>query len=102
MTITTIDGVPRELLERIAQWGSVTWMDKNELRAIIAKPITEQVKQTYLIGYTHARGTGRCIETFNGEPTAKEIEALEHEIERRADLWSVGIMSISRIGNSDE
>lgn len=39
MTITTIDGVPRELLERIAQWGSVTWMDKNELRAILAKPV---------------------------------------------------------------
>ena len=39
MTITTIDGVPRELLERIAQWGSVTWMDKNELRAILAKAV---------------------------------------------------------------
>lgn len=72
-----------------------------ELRAVIAKQIPEQGKQTYLIGYAHACGSGRCIETFNGKPTEKEIKALENEIERRADLLSVGIMSISSISNSD-
>lgn len=42
MSSKTIDGMPRELLERIAQWGSVTWMDKNELRAFLAAPVVER------------------------------------------------------------
>lgn len=39
MTNKTMFCVEQELLERIAQWGSVTWMDKNELRAILAQPV---------------------------------------------------------------
>jgi hypothetical protein len=30
--------VSRELIERIAHWGSVTWADKNELRALLNVP----------------------------------------------------------------
>lgn len=35
--------VPRELLERIAHWGSVTWPDKNQLRALLAEPMPPAV-----------------------------------------------------------
>lgn len=33
--------ISRELAERIAQWGSVSWPDKEELRSILAKSIAE-------------------------------------------------------------
>jgi hypothetical protein len=49
----TIDGVPRELLERIAQWGSVTWPDKNKLRALLAKadvPLTNEGNMSGVVG----------------------------------------------------
>lgn len=61
-----------------------------------------QDKRTYLVSYSHARGTGRRFESFIGAPTPKGIEALENSIEAGTGLSSVGIMSISRIGNSDE
>jgi hypothetical protein len=73
--------------------------------AMIERAIAElegvQDKRTYLVSYSHARGTGRRFESFNGVPTPESIEALENSIEAETGLSSVGIMSISRIGNSD-
>lgn len=72
MTITTIDGVPRELLERIAQWGSVTWMDKNELRAILAKAVCGTCNT--VIRPDAMQGTAcECSNKAYGPPTLPQL-----------------------------
>lgn len=72
----TIDGVPRELLERIAQWGSVSWPDKNELRALLAAPVVE--RQAEVVAHRLVYQGGAATE-WNDE--APEQSVLDQERE---------------------
>ncbi|POA45581.1 hypothetical protein C1893_23280 [Pseudomonas sp. MPR-ANC1] len=90
-------------LDRDAKEGrAVRGEMADELRSAMGLPPQGEAKHTYLVGYGQARGSGRSFETFQGTPTAKDIEALENLIQSRNNLGPVSITSISLLGNSHE
>ncbi len=90
-------------LDRDAKEGrAVRGEMADELRSAMGLPPQGEAKRTYLVGYGHPRGSGRSFETFQGAPTAEDIEALENLIQARNNLGPVSITSISLLGNSDE
>ena len=94
-------GVERELLMRIQDRLDKSfdaYAEAADLRALLEADQGEQVQQTYLIGYGHPRGAGRCLEVFSGTPTGRDIEALENLIQARNNIHTVYITSISLLG----
>lgn len=94
-------GVERELLLRIQDRLDKSfdaYAEAADLRALLEADQGEQVRKTYLVGYGHPRGSGRSFVTFEGIPTAKDIEELESLIQARNNLDPVSITSISLLG----
>lgn len=63
-----------------------------------------KVKRTYLLSYSFPGGGGRNFHHRDTDdaPTSENIEAMEIQIAENIQKSPVAIMSISRIGNSDE